>query len=216
MAHRGVPGPGAPENSLAALGRALDLGAPAVELDVMGLEDGAFAVSHGRSSPSPPLGPYLAALRLAPAVILVLDWKGGGAEPEVARLLETAHLAARTVVTTSDSDALMRFGAAAPALSLGLTLPGEHQGSAWDAAALARAAGASAVSLDSSSATPDRLAAIRREGLGLFLWTARDECSYRRLLWYRPDGIMTDALSSVMGRELRPLGPGWRARLLRQ
>lgn len=170
-----------------------------MELDVRHVAGAGFLVGHDwpqRSEPA--LAQFLQELAEAPDALLVLDWKGGGHETELAALLAEGRLTSRTIVTTSDGAALASFAAAAAPPTLGLTLPRERAETDFDAVRLAREAGAAAVSVDAASATPERIGAIRAAGLGLFLWTARDRRSYMRLLRFRPDGIMTDAVETVL------------------
>jgi glycerophosphoryl diester phosphodiesterase len=60
LAHRGANRQ-APENTVPAMARALELGADGVELDVHRLADGALAVRHDAETPGGPLGGLIAA-----------------------------------------------------------------------------------------------------------------------------------------------------------
>jgi glycerophosphoryl diester phosphodiesterase len=129
----------------------------------------------------------------ASPLLLVLDWKGGGGEAHAAQLLRELGLTARTVVSTGEAAALLRFRSSDPELLTGLTLDGS---SGWRLAVSMllriREARARAVMLEWHSAHRITVAAARVAGCGVFFWTVNRPEDYRRLLRYRPDGIMSD------------------------
>lgn len=219
VAHRGAHEGAHGENSLAAVKRALELGAPAVEFDVCPLRDGTLVISHDAwvevgsvRFPLPnldPDDPRVVAAALAPAgahleamasstAMLVFDWKGWAGEERAAAAIRDHGLADRTIFSTSNIDSLRRV-AAEPAMTIALTLPiGRELAPGTDIAALARQAGAAAIMLDKRYASSERTAEVRRAGLGLFFWTAYDLNRYRELLELRPDGIMTGNVAHVL------------------
>jgi glycerophosphoryl diester phosphodiesterase len=219
IAHRGAHGPGRPENSLAALERALQIGAPAVEFDVCNLADGVLVISHdgvvsalGGRRPLPEISsgeldlstagetsavePFLEAVATSDA-FLNFDWKGSGAERRIGELLGLYGLVERTIVSADDPQTIRRMRDGTPSLTVGISvsadtaLPG-------NVPSILRRSRADAVMLDYALAGEEVTAAIRRAGAGLFLWTARDRKAFNRLLRLSPDGIATDAIEELM------------------
>ena len=182
VAHRGAHDHAHPENSLAAFERALELGVEAVELDACNLADGSLVVRHDAwlevgservalptlmpgdpiaiAADLPPLEPYLQLLGAA-NVLVVFDWKGLGAEPAAAALLELHGLVERTLVSTSVADALATFRSADSRLATGLTMPllSKRMPPPPVVVKLARQARADAVVLDKDFVTPATAAA---------------------------------------------------------
>ena len=121
IAHRGAPGAGAPENTIAAFARARELGAGAVELDVRRTGDGQLVVFHDRD---------VAGVRLeaqtheelcrragidVPTLEQALDWARETGTPLDVELKEDGYLpqvrsrlAAETYIVTSFSEAILR------------------------------------------------------------------------------------------------------------
>ncbi len=186
IAHRGAHDFDHPENSLAALERAIRLGAPAVEFDVWNRPDGALVVSHEPGDlPAPPVEPFLD-LVAGSDVLLNLDWKGTGKEELVARLLDERGLVERTIVSSEEAAALALLKRALPGVTTGLSV--ETGGIP------ALPESVDAVMLYHRVASTEVTEAIRAAGRGLFLWTVTDPAGFAALLRYGPDGIATDAL----------------------
>ena len=190
IAHRGAHDVEHPENSLAALERAIRLGAPAVEFDVWNRSDGSLVVSHEPDElPAPPVEPYLD-LVAGSDVLLNLDWKGTGQEGLVAALLDDRGLIERTIVSSEDAAALALLKRALPGMTTGLSV--ETEG----IPALSETV--DAVMLYHRVASTDVIEAIRAAGRGLFIWTVTDPAGFTALLRYAPDGIATDAMEEQL------------------
>ena len=190
IAHRGAHDGEHPENSLAALERAIRLGAPAVEFDVWNRPDGALVVSHEPGDlPAPPVEPFLD-LVAGSDVLLNLDWKGSGQEELVAELLDHRGLVGRTIVSSEDAAALALLKRVLPGVTTGLSV--ETEG----IPALSETV--DAVMLYHRVASTDVTEAIRTAGRGLFLWTVGHPAEFAALLPYSPDGIATDAIEEQL------------------
>lgn len=120
IAHRGAHGPGAPENTLAAFERAIDLGADMVELDVRRDADGELVVLHDE----PPADGSTGAPRLTEALDLCrgrigvnLELKEAGYVKEVVALLEDS---ASYLLSSFHEDVVREARRLAPALPTGL------------------------------------------------------------------------------------------------
>lgn len=148
VAHRGSHGAGSEPNSLAALGRALDLGLPCIEFDVNVLGDGGLILAHDDAldlaGVRRPLRTLTASdvgtrteleegARFTDALplleegesLLVLDWKPVGLEDrisEVMRMVSDRGLSRRTLVSTGEVPALRAVRAASDGVGIGLTL----------------------------------------------------------------------------------------------
>jgi glycerophosphoryl diester phosphodiesterase len=189
IAHRGAHDGEHPENSLAALERAIRLGAPAVEFDVWNHPDGALVVSHEPGDlPAPPVEPFLD-LVAASDVLLNLDWKGSGQEELVAELLDHRGLVGRTIVSSEEAAALARLKRVIPGVTTGLSVETELP---------ALSETVDAVMLYHRVASTDVIEAIRAAGRGLFLWTVSHPAEFDALLPYSPDGIATDAIQEQL------------------
>lgn len=104
IAHRGAHEAERPENSLAAIERAIRLGAAAVQFDVWSLGVGQFAVAHhppAESATGEAVEPFLEAIAQS-AVLLNFDWKGPQDEDRVGPLLASYGLVDRTIVSADD------------------------------------------------------------------------------------------------------------------
>jgi len=199
IAHRGAHDAEHPENSLAAIERAIQLGAAAVEFDVWSLADGQFAVAHDLPAEHANVAavePFLEAIARS-AVLLNFDWKGPQDEDRVGPLLASYGLVDRTIVSADDPRPLRVMKQAMPQLTTGLS---------WEAAlspdqvsSLLRRAHADALMLDYPVISPAIATAVRAAGAGLFLWTVADTATFESLLPLAPDGIATD----VIGEQLR-------------
>ncbi|HEX4215731.1 MAG TPA: glycerophosphodiester phosphodiesterase [Candidatus Dormibacteraeota bacterium] len=148
VAHRGSHGAGSAPNSLAALGRALDLGLPCIEFDVNVLGDGGLILAHDDALDLDGVRRPLRLLssgdvgtrteleegaRLPDALpllregesLLVLDWKPVGLEArigEVMGLVDEHGLSGRTLVSTGEVPALRAVREASDRIGIGLTI----------------------------------------------------------------------------------------------
>ncbi len=225
FAHRGAHGPDRAQNSLCAIERALEIGAPGVEIDVCSLRDGEVVVAHdawvlsGRRKL--PLAELLLTdlcristrqiLRIEVALelfrgadtIVCLDWKGAGDITLVGRLVQQYGLSGRTIVSSSEPAAVASLKDRYPRLAAGLSLKGCSvylQGAARPVdgviGAIA-ACGADAAMLQHRLAIHEVLAGLRALGVAIFLWTARDPQTLESLWKRSPDGIMLDLVEEV-------------------
>jgi len=217
IAHRGAHDTQHPENSLAAVERAIRLGAAAVEFDVWSLGAGRLAVAHdpppawpkhrivpslqggvGEGAEAAPLAavePFLEAIARS-AVLLNFDWKGPQDEDRIGPLLASYGLVDRTIVSGDDPRSLRVMKLAAPLLTTGLS---------WEAVlspdqvpTLLLAAHVDALMLDYHVVSPAVATAIRAVGAGLFLWTVRDTATFESLRRFAPDGIATDVIAEQL------------------
>jgi glycerophosphoryl diester phosphodiesterase len=197
IAHRGAHDAQHPENSLAAIERAIQLGAAAVEFDVWSLGGGRFVVAHDPATES--LGaavePFLEAIARS-GVLLNFDWKGLRDEDRVGPLLASYGLVDRSIVSADDPRLLRVMKLSTPQLTTGLS---------WGAAlsadqvpTLLREAQADALMLDYHVVSPAVATAVRSAGAGLFLWTVTDTTTFDSLRRFAPDGIATDAIAEQL------------------
>src|SRR5262245_10346880 len=128
VAHRGVCGPGAPENSLAAVAAAIAAGADAVEVDVHRTADGVFVLAHDAHAIAGTRAADLSLPGLADALdvvrgraLLNVDLKVSGVEGELADALRAADALDVTFVSTLDRASVRRLKDAAPRLAVSLS-----------------------------------------------------------------------------------------------
>ncbi len=145
IAHRGAHGPAHPENSLAAVRRAIELGARMVEFDALDLADGTVVVSHDRrrkldgasvdlrtatrellgsalDTSVPRVEPYLRLIAES-GVLLNFDWKGTlDGVGRIAGLLSGHGIAERTIVSLGHPAAVARLKARCPEAAVGLPM----------------------------------------------------------------------------------------------
>jgi glycerophosphoryl diester phosphodiesterase len=238
VGHRGAPGL-APENTLASFAAAVELGVDLIELDVLALEGGPLVVAHsdrleevthgaaqGRVGSmslgqlrelAPGLPTFAEALDwfadAAPCVGLHVDLKLRGRLDEAAQLLEGRGLAARTVVSSPNPDALRRVAQASSRIRLGLTYPEDRlQVSRWrplqpairatlSAARatvplrvppLLRSAGAGALMLQHRLVSAAAVARAHAVGCPLLVWTVDEPDDVRRVLAAGVDAVITN------------------------
>jgi glycerophosphoryl diester phosphodiesterase len=223
IAHRGAHGGAVAENSLAAISRALEVGADGVEFDVCGLRDGTLVVAHGDSVvrdgaevpleelSSADLEPELrsgalnrveAALELVRGTeaLVCVDWKGVRPEPAIGRLVESYGLVETTIMCSAEPAVVADVKRTHPAMAAGLSIGGsplslDRARTIGQAiAARVRACGADAAMVEHRLASSGVVGALREEGRGVFLWTAVDRPSFETSWRLSPDGIMSDAL----------------------
>lgn len=220
IAHRGAHGPDRAQNSLSAIERALEIGAPGVEIDVCSLRDGELVVAHDdwilSGSRKLPLAELLLTdlrrlstgqvLRIEAALdlfsdadtMVCLDWKGAGDVTLVGRLVQRYGLTGRTIVSSTEPAAVAGLKDRYPRLAAGLSLNGcathlhRSSGAADGIVAAVAACGADAAMLQHGLAVQDVLAALRALGVTIFLWTAKDSQTFESLWKRSPDGIMSD------------------------
>jgi glycerophosphoryl diester phosphodiesterase len=123
VGHRGAAAL-APENTIASLALALELGCDLVEVDVLEL-DGALVLAHSHEEIPAELATLDEGLAfLAPGVCgIQLDLKARGAERALVEAVRRRDLLERTVVSTFRPATLRALHELEPALGLGLTYP---------------------------------------------------------------------------------------------
>jgi glycerophosphoryl diester phosphodiesterase len=198
IAHRGAHDAQHPENSLAAIERAIRLGAAAVEFDVWSLGGGRLVVAHDpppESATAPSVEPFLEAIARS-GVLLNFDWKGPRDEDRVGPLLASYGLLDRTIVSADDPRPLRIMKQSMPQLTTGLSW--ETALSPDQVSSLLGDAHADALMLDYRVVSPAIATAVRAAGAGLFLWTVTDTATFESLRPFIPDGIATDAIAEQL------------------
>lgn len=196
VAHRGA-WDGAPQNSLAAFERAIELGCDAIELDVRLTADGALAIVHdARVGGRPVAQQTLAELRArpghgqTPVLGEVVELAAGRAVLDVelkrsdCAQAATAVLAARLapadcVVTSFEDDALRLARRAWPAARTGLLVGPRLR--ARELEARIRRTGAELIAPHVGLARRGILRWADERGLPAWLWTVNDARAMRRL-----------------------------------
>ena len=207
LGHRGASAE-APENTLAAFGRAIDLGADGFELDVWRCGSGEAVVIHDedamRTGQSPrrvtraslpllreidvggePIPTLAEVLEAFPSAVVNVELKSGrvpdlGLAREVARTLRQQQAGPRVVVSSFSAALLAAFRALAPGVASGyLVAPGAlWQARAFAAVRLLRPA---AIHPARQLVTPARVEAWGRSGLRVLVWTVDDPAEVERL-----------------------------------
>jgi glycerophosphoryl diester phosphodiesterase len=198
IAHRGAHDAQHPENSLAAIERAIRLGAAAVEFDVWSLGGGRLVVAHDpppESATAPSVEPFLEAIARS-GVLLNFDWKGPRDEDRVGPFLASYGLLDRTIVSTDHPQPLRVMKLSMPQLTTGLSWEAEL--SVDQVPTLLREARADALMLDYHVISPAIATAVRAAGAGLFLWTVTDTVTFESLRRFAPDGIATDTIAEQL------------------
>ncbi len=209
IGHRGAAAL-APENTLAALEAAVEVGADLVELDV----DDGLLVGHPGATVIEPLRLDEALAYLATTAIGIhLDVKPVGIEAEIAEAVERHALTARAVVSSTSVRSLRAFADAAPGLARAISYPQDRHGVssiAWPAslvragvvavrpyvrlrvARLLASTRADALSLHHSLVTPAVLRHARFRGAAVIAWTVNDPVRLERLARIGVDAVVCD------------------------
>lgn len=217
FAHRGGGGDHAPENSLAAFRRALDLGAGALESDARLSGDGQVVLVHGSAVRR---GWRRAAVRATPAGLLAEDgiprladlYAECGADyelsldlkdPDVAGpLVEVARSAggeSRLWLCSGDVEVLGRCRAEHPDVRVVHSLPRGRRGDSLErlTASLA-ASGVAALNLHESGWTLGVVTLAKRFGLGAFAWDVSEARRMRALLGMGIDALYSDHVERML------------------
>jgi len=210
IGHRGAAAL-APENTIASLALALELGCDLVEFDVLDL-DGSLVLAHSPAElpgDVATLDEALAFLAGTEAGVQV-DLKAPGAEPEVVESLRRHGLVERAVVSTFRPGSLRALAALEPELCRGLTYPEDRfgvsrftlvarSGLAAMRSVLPRriarmlsAASANAAMLHWQVVTRAVVERCRALGAPVFAWTVPEVEAVRRLEDLGVDGLIVD------------------------
>ncbi|MFF2143416.1 glycerophosphodiester phosphodiesterase [Kitasatospora sp. NPDC058190] len=214
IGHRGAPR-NAPENTMASFEAALDQGADWLETDVQTTKDGVPVLMHdpsvdrttngkgavadltaaqvaalrvtvgpGPAQPVPTLEELLERLSGSRTTLLMeIKWQRPEAVARIARL--AAGSDAHVVLYSFSADHLRRAHAVAPALPVVLIQGG---GIADDPGDLKL----DGIALDSGLAGAARIAAERKAGREVYVWTLDDEESWQLMAARDADGLITD------------------------
>ena len=219
----------APENTLAGVRAALEIGADAVEIDVQASADGVPVLMHdltldrttsGKGDLSSftaaqlatldaggePVPTFAQALELTRGrALLVAEIKRPGCEEALANAVRSAGppLGGDVMVWSFLPPALEAMRQAEPRLPGGLLLAPQSMAS-WPAMReLALRLGLQAVSVFHLSLEREVVAEARRSGLMVYAWTADAEADIQRLIGLDVDGIVTnfpDRALALLGR----------------
>ena len=207
----------APENTLAGIRAALNLGADAIEVDVQATSDGVPILMHDltvdrTTNGNGPLAslpwkqlrrldagggegvPTLAqALTLTKdKALLVAEIKQPGIEPLLAEQARRANALASIMVWSFFPQALESMRRAEPRLPCGLLIAPQGIESWPQMRDLALQLGAQAVSLFHQGLTEAIVAQAHRSALTVYAWTADAEADIQRLLHLDVDGIVSN------------------------
>jgi glycerophosphoryl diester phosphodiesterase len=213
IGHRGAAAL-APENSLAAIAAALELGVDFVEIDVV--RDGdALRVAHAPTdltADSPTLGEALEVVAGSPAGLL-LDLKAVGAEREAVAAIRRAALLERTAVCSFHARSVRALKEIEPSLTTGFSYPFDRVRLSTRRTAqplisvglagmrrllparivgmLARAR-ADAAMLHWALVSPNLVQRCHARGAAVLAWTVEDEAVLGRVLAAGVDGVIAD------------------------
>lgn len=214
IAHRGASGY-APENTLAAFRRAIELNADMVEFDVRRTRDHELVVCHDARLDR--LANIPAAIReltwtelqqvticgehiprladvltlLAPKCEIDLEIKERGLAEAVVAVVKTIGCQSRVLFSSFLSNELLRLKAIDPTLRVGVLLQ-EAPVTAGSCLRLARLVQAEAVIISHSAFRRSLLTAAHRKGIKLFIWTVDDPEAIAHLKTLGVDGIISN------------------------
>jgi glycerophosphoryl diester phosphodiesterase len=221
IGHRGAAAL-APENTLASIERALEVGVDMVELDVVPLADGSLVLAHDPPADGaglPTLDEALALVRERDVDVL-LDVKGPGYEAELAAAVRRHEWVERTLVSSCHAESVRLLGQLEPGLRRGLTYPFDRlgissrrllrpatrAGLAALRAALPRRIGGLLSRADASVATLNHavvsapvVRACHARGAQVLAWTVDHPALAARLEALGVDGIISDDPTVVPG-----------------
>jgi hypothetical protein len=200
-AHRGLRGPSAPPNTLAAMRAAADAGFSGVEMDLR-WRDGALVVAHDADEPGQPFATVVTGISLGQYVWL--DFKqlsesvARACAPALRRQLPVA-LRARTFIESPSLPGLAVLRAALPGTRSIYTTRRWH----WTRFSLGYVVllhdieqyGISVLGLPAAQLSPEFARAL--SGIGLFTWTTNDPSKLAQQRALGLDVILTDRLPAA-------------------
>jgi len=220
----------APENTLAGVRAALEIGADAIEIDVQASADGIPVLMHdltldrttsGKGDLSSftaaqlatldvggePVPTFAQALELTRGrALLVAEIKRPGCEEALADVVRSGGALADVMVWSFLPPALEAMRRAEPRLPGGLLLAPQSMGNWPGMRELALRLGLQAVSVFHLSLEPEVVAEARRSGLTVYAWTADAEADIQRLIELDVDGIVTNFPDRALALLGRPAG----------
>ena len=220
----------APENTLAGVRAALEIGADAIEIDVQASADGIPVLMHdltldrttsGKGDLSSftaeqlstldaggePVPTFAQTLELTRGrALLVAEIKRPGCEEALADVVRSAGALADVMVWSFLPPALEAMRRAEPRLPGGLLVAPQSMGN-WPAMReLALRLGLQAVSVFHLSLDAEVVSQARRSGLTVYAWTADAEAHIQRLIELDVDGIVTNFPDRALALLGRPAG----------
>jgi len=206
----------APENTLAGIRKAIELGSEAIEIDVQASSDDEPVLMHDLTvdrttkgagevakltldelraldaggEPVPTLAEVLAITR--GKVLLVMEIKQPGIEEHVKRVVEETDALADVMVWSFFPPALSGMRAAEPRIPAALLVAAQLLPKWADMRAQALKLGVQGVSVFHSGITEEIAEDCRRSGLALYSWTADSDQEIARLLELDVDGICSN------------------------
>ena len=207
----------APENTLAGIRAALQMGADAIEVDVQASADGVPVLMHDLTvdrttdgsgdlasltlrqlqaldAGGEPVPTFAQALELARGrALLVAEIKRPGCEATLADVIRQADALEDVMVWSFLPPALEATRQAEPRLPGSLLIAPKSIGQWPSLRELALRLGLQAVSVFHLNLSAETVAQARRSGLAVYAWTADAESDIQRLLALGVDGIVTNS-----------------------
>lgn len=217
----------APENTLAGIRKAIDLGSEAIEIDVQASADGVPVLMHDLTVDRTTNGSGVVAelpleqLRALDAggervptltevlgltkgkVLLVMEIKQPGIEEHIARVVHDMEALDDVMAWSFFPDALEGMRAAEPKVPQALLIGGDSMPKWTRIRASAIQLGVQAVSIVNSSVDAVVAEDCRRRGLSLYTWTPDSTREIERLVAIGVDGVCSnfpDKIVSVLAR----------------
>ena len=206
----------APENTLAGIRAALEIGADAVEVDVQGSADGVPVLMHDLTldrttsgsgdlasltleqlqaldAGGEPVPTFAQALALTRGrALLVAEIKRPGCESAVADVIRHTGALDDVMAWSFLPPALEAMRQAEPRIAGSLLLPPQSMGNWPSMRELALRLGLQAVSVFHQSLDAGVIAKAKRSGLAVYAWTADAEDDIQRLIGLGTDGIVSN------------------------
>ena len=220
----------APENTLAGVNAALEIGADAIEVDVQASADGVPILMHDLTldrttngsgdlayltweqlsaldAGGEPVPAFAQALDLTRGrALLVAEIKRAGCEEALADVIRNAGALDKVMVCSFLSPVLEAMRQAEPKLPGSLLIAPQSMGNWPSMRELALRLGLQAVSLPHPSLNVDVVTQARHSGLAVYAWTADTESDIQRLIDLDADGIVTNYPDRALALLGRPSG----------